>query len=404
MASGNTVGDHIKDLRKTRRMSQKQLADAANISESYLKKFESGDRVPAQHHVIAIARALRVGTDRITGQPYYNGAEREEMVQAWIPDLRRVLWTYDNPDDLDAAPRPLPVLLSEAETVSKLRQDGQYVKYAPLLPQLLTELSHFALAAPEGEEREKAFWWLARGYRAANSLAHKLGHQDLSMTAIERVRWAATQSGDPYMDVVAGYLFLGALMRQGLWGPANNLMIRLETQTRSITDRWDNDSRGLLGAIVLKRAAAEARRGRIDATIRALEEAEEIAAQCGNVDLLTYETAFGPSNIKIHEVHAMLDLSDPASAVRVSDSFSPPETLPGERRSHHFIDLAAAQTQVNDRTGALISLKKSAEIAPAHTRFHPTARSTASVLARAERGEHGPAAEFARWMTGTVAT
>lgn len=402
MGQGNTVGENIKTARKMRQMSRARLAKAINISTSYLEKIENGDRPLTSTLALKIAQALKIGTDRVYGQPYYNSTETEEGVQAVIPDLRSILWTYDSPADLPGAPRPLNVLIAEMETISRMRQDGQYVAMAPLLPQLLTELTHVALSAPAGEVQEKAYWWLARGYRAANSLAHKLGHHDLSMTAIERVRWAAARSGDPFMEVVGGYLLLGALMRQGLWAASDKLLGDLEHQVRSIADgRFDDTSRGLLGAIVLKRLTADARQGKLENVVRGLEEAEEIAAASNNADLLVYETSFGPANVRIHEVHSMLDIGDAKTAVRVADGFVPPTDLPGERRSHHYIDLASAQLATGDRAKAMQSLLAARNIAPAHTRYHPTVRATAATLVRLDRAQHETVAGFARWVAIT---
>lgn len=396
-----TVGGRIRAARKMRGFTVQQLAEKASISVSLLEKIERGDRTPNSARVTDLAKALRVGPERLHGQPYMNGAESEDGVQAVVPDLRRLMLTYDSPEDLGRNPRPLQVLATETEHVSQMRRDAQYAPMGPLLPGLLTELTHVALDST-GRQREQAFWWLARGYRAANSVAHKLGYQDLSITAIERVQWAASKSNDPLLEFMADYLRLGAMLRQGTWTSATRLMIDLEGRIGRITGgRYDDTSRGLLGSVVLKRAAALARERDPDGAMRAVEEAEEIADASGNVDGLYYETSFGPSNIKIHEVHALRELGNDELAVQRAGEFEPPASLPGERRSHHFIDLAAAQLTVGDREGSLTSLQKARQIAPNHTRFHPTVRHTAAALVRLDRANHDSVAGFARW-TGAI--
>lgn len=392
-----TVGERIRAARKTRGLTAEQVADAANIATSTLYAYENGTRTPSTSMIVKLAQVLRVGPERLHGQPYWNGAEAEDGVQAVIPDLRRLMICYDTPDDRDTPPRPLEVLITEMKHVSRMRRDGQYAPMGALLPDLLNELTHVALSST-GHKQEKAFWWLALGYRAANSLAHKLGYHDLSLTAIERVRWAASRSADPYMEFIADYLLLGAMLRQGTWKAATRLMQQLESRIHRLTDgRFDDTSRGLLGSVVLKRAAVEAREGRIDPAMRALEEAEEIAAASRNVDGIYYETSFGPSNIKIHEVYVLRELGDDEGAVQSAAGFEPPEELPGERRSHHFIDLAAAQLATGDKAAAFNSLQRARQIAPNHTRFHPTTRHTAAALVRADRNSHDSIAGFARW-------
>lgn len=396
------IGERIRATRKTRKMSLQQLADAAQISKASLEKYEAGTRQPTSAAILALSKALRVGPERINGQPYWNGAEMEDSTQAVIPDLRRILLSYDSPEDLAAAPRPLEVLAAETEHVSRMRQDGKYVPMGPLLPTLLTELTHAALSAPEGELRERAYWWLARAYRAVNSLAHKLGYHDLSTAAIERVRWAAARSGDPYMVIIGDYLLLGAQLRHGAWVPARKLVVSLESRVARLVDgRWDDTSRGLLGSIVLKRAAADAKQGNYEAAVRGIEEAEEIAEASRGANGIYYETSFGPGNIGIHEVHIFKELGDPASAIRRADELGIldrlPEELPGERQSHHHIDLAEARLATGDRSGALASLMRAREIAPNHTRTHPTVRHTAEVLVRLDRNGDDTVAGFAHW-------
>lgn len=397
MGEHKTVGARIRAARKMRGFTVQQLADRAAMSVSLLEKIERGDRAPNSARITDLAKALRVGPERLHGQPYMNQAEAEDGVQSVIPDLRRIMLTYDSPEDLGRAPRPLQVLAVEAEHVSQMRRDAQYAPMAPLLPGLLTELTHVALAST-GREQEQAFTVLARGYRAMNSLAHKLGYHDLSITAIERVRWAAARSGDPLMEFMADYLRLGAMLRQGTWASATQLMIDLEGRINGITGgRYDETSRGLLGSVVLKRAAALARERDVDGSMRAIEEAEEIAAASSDVDGVYYETSFGPSNIKIHEVHALRELGNDELAVERAGGFEPPADLPGERRSHHFIDLAAAQLTIGNREGSLVTLQKARQIAPNHTRFHPTVRHTAAALVRLDRASHDSVAGFARW-------
>lgn len=395
------LGERIRAARKMRGFSVRQLAEMVNVSIPTLEKYEGGTRNPSNRMIVDLAKALHVGPERLNGQPYMNSAESEDGVQAVIPDLRRVLWTYDSPEESELAPRPLEVLAAEMEHICQMRRDCQYVPMGPLLPSLLTELSQVALSST-GEAQERAYWWLALGYRAANSLSHKLGYHDLSMTAIERVRWAADRSGDPFMSIVAEYLLLGALLRQGTWAPANRLLNELEGRVRSEVagGRWDNTSRGLLGSIVLKRVALLARQGDVDGAMRGIEEAEEISAASANLDGVYYETSFGPSNVKIHEVHALLETGNPSVAVQQARDFVPPPDLPGERRSHHFIDLAAAQLANGDREGSFKSLQEARRISPLHTRFHPSVRHTSATLVRLDRNQHDTVAGFARWTGG----
>ncbi|MCM1964819.1 helix-turn-helix transcriptional regulator [Streptomyces sp. G1] len=400
------IGHRIRETRKTRRMTVQQLATAVNVSVSSVEKWERGDRTPPPGMVVHLARALHVGPDHLHGQPYWNGAETADQVQAVIPDLRRVLLTYDNPDDLMVPARPLRVLATEMDQVARLRQDGQYVPMGTLLPGLLAELTHVALTA-RGEEQLRAYWWLARGYRATNSLAHKLGYHDLSLTAIERVRWAAGRSGDNLMMVTAAYLRAGAMIRVGSFGSARRVLTGLVDEVERLAPEgaMSDEQIAVQGAALLKLAILEARDGNADACTSRLREASAAAGMLGR-DTEHYEMSFGPANVRIHEVAALIDTGDNEQALaRLREwgedmdrpEWTPPGHLAGERSSHHFIDVAAARLAVGDRAGAHRDLLAARKLAPNHARFHPTTRTTAAALVRQERHADDSLAGLARW-------
>ncbi|WP_299542000.1 helix-turn-helix domain-containing protein [uncultured Streptomyces sp.] len=407
MTAPQHVGERIRELRKVRQLSVRQLADRVAISPSYLQKIESGDRNPPSGLIARIARALSIGPDRITGQPYINGAESEDQVQAVIPELRRILLTYDDPDDLVVAPRPLGVLAREMDHVAQMRQDGQYVGMGPLLPGLLAELTHVARGARSEQERERAYWWLARGYRATNSLAHKLGYHDLSLTAVERVHWAADRSGDPLMQMTAAYLKAGAMVRMGTYGSARRLLEGLEQEVERLAPEaaLSEAQIAVQGAILLKLAILEARDQRPDRATARLAEARA-AAEMLRRDTDFYEMSFGPTNVRIHEVAALIDSGDTEQALaRLREwgteqdrtEWELPSGLARERASHHHIDVAAARLAEGDRAGAFADLATARGISPAHTRFHPTVRHTAAALVRLDRHSDDSIAGFARW-------
>ncbi|WP_432096376.1 helix-turn-helix domain-containing protein [Streptomyces sp. bgisy100] len=400
------VGKRVREMRKVRQLSVRQLAERVTISVSLLEKIESGSRNPAPGLVTQLARALNVGPDRLTGQPYVNGAETEEQVQAVIPELRRVLLTYDNPDDLVTPARPLADLVAEMDHVAAMRQAGRYVPMGPLLPGLLTELTHIALTS-SGKQQRQAYWWLARGYRAANSLAHKLGYHDLSLTAVERVHWAADRSGDPLMQVTAAYLKAGAMVRMGTYASARRVLEGLIDEVerlspeRSLTD----PHLAVQGAVLLKLAILEARDGHLERAQERLADARGCAGYLRG-DSTHYEMSFGATNVRIHEVAALIDTGDTEQALarlrewgveQDREEWELPAGIVAERASHHHIDVAAARLAEGDRAGAHRDLLEARRLSPNHVRFHPTVRSTAATLVRLDRSQDDSLAGFARW-------
>lgn len=409
-----TLGQNIRKYRKLRQLTVRALADRVAISVSALEKYERGDRVPTASVVTQLARVLHVGPDRLHGQPW--AAEPADGELSVVPELRRILLTYDTPDAAVLEPRPLEVLTAEMDQVARMRQDGQYVQLAPLLPGLLTELTHLALGGTPAVARDRralpqpqarAFRQLAVGYRAANSLAHKLGYHDLSYTACERVHWAADRSGDPLMQATAAYLRAGAMIRMGALGSARTVLEGLADEVERMAPELSlsPEHMSVLGAVLLKLAVVEARDGRPQRAMERLAEAA-VWAEALRVDTTHYEMSFGPANVRIHEVAILSDTGDTEQALarlrewggeQGVDEWELPDGLAAERASHHHIDVAAAKLAEGDRAGTHRSLLEARRIAPMHTRHHPTVRATAGALLRLDRGADDSIAGLARW-------
>lgn len=115
-----------------------------------------------------------------------------------------------------------------------------------------------------------------------------------------------------------------------------------------------------------------------------LDQARQTADRIGR-DTNHYGLIFGPANVKIHELATALELDDADEAIRRAEGFTPPASLPVERSSHRYIDLARAQLMTGQRDSAFASLKRADSLAPQHTRNHPMARETTASLVRAHR-------------------
>ncbi|MGQ0775206.1 MAG: helix-turn-helix domain-containing protein, partial [Pseudonocardiales bacterium] len=93
------VGAAIRTLRVAAGLTQRQLAARANVSLSLLGKVECGDRIATPAFMAAVARALKVPVERLTGQPYTDD-HRDDQIHRDIDALREALRHYDLPADL----------------------------------------------------------------------------------------------------------------------------------------------------------------------------------------------------------------------------------------------------------------------------------------------------------------
>ena len=65
MLDNNTVGERIKYLRLTRKMTREELAEAAEMSTSFLYEIETGKKSFSAYTLDNLAQALNLTTDYI---------------------------------------------------------------------------------------------------------------------------------------------------------------------------------------------------------------------------------------------------------------------------------------------------------------------------------------------------
>lgn len=80
-------GKRIQELRKSRRMTQAQLAETLNISLDYLRKVEGGQRGCSVDLLIALSVEFDVSLDFLVLGKGDSSAEARDKIQALIDDL-----------------------------------------------------------------------------------------------------------------------------------------------------------------------------------------------------------------------------------------------------------------------------------------------------------------------------
>lgn len=368
MAGPEDVGERLRSLRKLHRLTQQELADLAGVSKSLLSKVEAGQRPGSWKLVVAVAKPLRADAATLMGleQGHAGDAGR---VAACLPAIRTAFANYDLV--ADSPNRSMDDLAEAVESAGQLRLHSRYVALAESLPSLLADLTS-AVHHCRGDEQRRAFALLALAYRSADAVAYKFGHLDLSMVAADRLRWAADQSGDELLAATATYVRAEAFFDTG--ATVSGLRLLEEAGERISYDvLTDARAASVYGALNM-RAAVLAACGRDGDRAHAhLLIARTMADQVGR-DVEFFHTSFGPSSVKVHEVAVAAELGDGDQAVSRARRWRPPPGLPAERASHHFIDVARAQTWICGYQSAVESLLTARRKAPQHTRAHPSAR------------------------------
>ena len=106
-----TIGERIKEARKYRKMTQKQLAEAADVATGTIQQYELGKREPRYEILIRICHALNISIlaflhpgstpiKYLTPEAAYDEANRQNHFDAYIHSLGYELITDDGDGSL----------------------------------------------------------------------------------------------------------------------------------------------------------------------------------------------------------------------------------------------------------------------------------------------------------------
>lgn len=273
-----------------------------------------------------------------------------------------------------------------------MRLASQYSLLAGLLPGLITGLTFKALTST-GREGEQAFALLALAYRAADAIADKHGHHDMSARATELVRWAAARSGDPELEMMSSYV-RAELFFNGQHAHAGLRMLDAVTGPMPSSNRVTQLA--MHGALCMRAAILAARAGLKEEAADRMAEAR--AASRHVPEGVYHGTAFGPSSVRVHDLALAVESGDVARAIKVAAEWHPPQALPAERRSHFHIEAARAYCWAGHRDRAVAAPWQARRAAPQHTRYNPVVGETVRTLIRGSRKPPLPLLQLADWI------
>lgn len=353
VTSSKALGARIAHWRKRRGLNSQQLARKAAVGHSYLRSVEAGLDSPSTYWVAKVADALDIDAEIL-----YEGDREDTERVDYLPVIRRTLAAVDLMDET-LEPRPLDKLVAEVRQLGTWRRGARYRKISETMPDLVENL----LIAGE-EHGETVYGLLTDAYRAANSMAHKFGFSDLSMTAIERMLWAADKSGDPLRLASVKYQKAATLARIGAQAQA----MRLLDRTVADVDALNHNDPGVLAVLSTLHMRAGTIAGTIgqeDISRAHLAEAERLARDLED-GALVFDTVVGPTNVQLHRIAAEVDLGNAGHALKISRATHLPNGYARERAAYYWVDTARACLAAGDPDAAAEALMESKEAAAEH--------------------------------------
>jgi transcriptional regulator with XRE-family HTH domain len=331
--------------------------------------------------VRAKAAELRGASRREPAPPATRGSAAELPV---LDDLRRALFgQYTSQTEADPDATALQVRTGVVQA-HHLYQLADYDGSARLLPSLVSRLDSSANSVPATTK--------TTAYLAAAKLASKVGDTSLAWVTADRCLRAAMEAEHPSLYGIASYQVAQALLGDGHIGDAEQTAgSAVERLAAPAVRATSKEALSAHGALLLLLSVMAARRGDAKAAKSHLYQAAELAERLGQDDNRLW-TAFGPTNIAIHELSVHVALGDSRLALQLGESLDTdvlPTALRG-RRSQVHLELGWAAAGQGDDSLAVLHLLEAERVAQQAVSRNATARSLLSTLLGRERKSTTP--------------
>ncbi|MGH3814274.1 MAG: helix-turn-helix domain-containing protein [Pseudonocardiaceae bacterium] len=378
------IGERVAAHRKRKGMSQEALAGLVGMSRSWLSQVERGIRgVDKLSTVNELATVLQVKPSDLVGQDWKFAPNGSAQVKA-VDTIRARLAGYDHLLGREPKPWPLPQLRNSVVEVHRTYQAAKYGSAAAMIPDVLQAAD--AYDGFRGRDSREVHLARCSAYTVAAKLLTKVGEASLAWIAADRATHAAMAASSTPAQGMAAYQVACALLRSERTDEAEGVAVGAAEQLMARAASDVPDVVSLAGTLWLLAAVIAARRAdRVESSAR-LATAHQLSGLLGHDGNHAW-TAFGSTNVLIHQASVAAELGDPSAVLRVAtqvNTESMPQGLNG-RRSQVHLDLAWAQTQARIDMEALLHLQQAERVAPEVIRYNTIAREMVRELLKRSR-------------------
>ncbi|GAA0934698.1 MULTISPECIES: helix-turn-helix domain-containing protein [Streptomyces violaceusniger group] len=333
------IGARVRDIRKRRGLSQRELSVASDVSLSLIRKLEQGElRHTRLETAYKLARALRVTTTCLIQRD-------AEQADAATLDL----WAGVR-QALQAPPRTAP--LEDEPTVKGVRAtlDGalplfssdRFADLAEVLPQLIRDADAVAEAGADGRALRARLlqltgWLLTQNRQyaaAAEALDRSLDEEN------DRLQGATTVSTQSWL-----------LLRQGQLAQARELAVRWADEVEPRMSKATPAELSAWGWLLLRISAAAVRDHRAGEATYALRLARSAAVALDSeyapgADFLR---AFGPVTVALKRTENAAVSGKPDRVLKLAEGISKGGLrATSNNRNRHLLDVASAHATMRN--------------------------------------------------------
>lgn len=340
-------GDRIRETRKRRGLTQRELATASGLSLSAIKKIEQGVmesmRLETAH---TLAMVLGVPTGAIVDPvPPEQRATTDDDI--WAPTREALLSSPGSADPSEPLTERGTTDLLLAAT--KLYHDNEYERLARVLPSLLRD------------SRDASPLLRSRIMQLAGSVMTQTRQHDAARAALTRSMADAENTGSVLDSASTITTMCWLLIVEGRFEQVRNLATewsdrvepRLSTATIPEISAW--------GWLLLRGSAAAIRDNRPGEAADMMRLAEAAAVAAGPESrggYRMYWTTFGPATVAMKNTENAVVNGHPDVALRLAERI--PEGLrpTSDNRNRHLLDVASAHTELRQYDDAVSVLKQ----------------------------------------------
>lgn len=373
-------------------MTRKVFGDLCGRSVSWVDKVESGERALLRLPMLErVAEVLNISVQTLT-EDRENAPPSSPCLDTFeVTEIRHALQRYQaistvHRQPSQDGPPPLPRLQQQVTYAWLSFQNARYPVLGQVIPSLLRAAQDAAIYwSAQDDDGLQARTLLSQAYQVTASTLWKLKEIDLAWLAAERGLIVAEHTGDSLLISDAVRRVAQGLMNAGQ--PAESLQLlyadanRLEPALGTASEEYLS----LYGMLFLMGSAVAARDGQVRLAKELLTEGEAVSMRLGE-DRNERYTAFGPTNVQLHRVSALVETGDGGVAVEVATRVNPDglARLPRERRANFLIDAARGWFQAGNHEQAVNTLLDAEALAANEVRCRPIARNLVRELQRAQ--------------------
>jgi transcriptional regulator with XRE-family HTH domain len=271
----STLGERIRNVRRRRGLTQRELATAAAVSESLIKKLEQGQITDVRLETLhKIAVALHVPTTALAVAPDAPEPE-QDSVRGW--ELVRQALVGGNPAGEELGEPTLPGVRAEVHAAVSAVQDSRYEDLRATLPALLRDADALVSISTDSAQPE------ARRVRSQlrQVTAYMLGQVWQFPAALEAADLALGDADDRLDAMAAADWKCWLLLRQGRLSDCADLAVRWADDAEPRMSKATADELAAWGRFLVQVSSAAVRDNRPDDARKALRLARMAAAGIG---------------------------------------------------------------------------------------------------------------------------